>query len=134
MSSLSRMSAALAIAALGACGLSAAAGAQQATFRTGTRVVSLFTTVADAQGRLVPNLTKEDFEVFDHEKSQPVVLFDSSIQPITVIVLLDTSGSMTASIDLLKLAAEQVLLRLLPEDKARVGAFNDKIEISPRLT
>jgi VWFA-related protein len=48
--------------------------------------------------------------------------------------MLDTSGSMTASIGLLKLAAEQFLLRLLPDDKARVGAFNDKIEISPRFT
>jgi len=130
----SRFSAALVIAALGAFGLAATARGQQATFRSGTRVVSLFTTVADAQGRLVPNLTKEDFEVFDNDKPQPLVLFDNSIQPITVMVLLDTSGSMTASIGLLKLAAEQFLLRLLPEDKARVGAFNDKIEISPRLT
>ena len=47
--------------------------------------------------------------------------------------MLDTSGSMTATIDLLKAAAEQFLIRLLPEDKARVGAFNDKIEISAAL-
>ena len=39
---------------------------------------------------------------------------------------------MTLTIDLLKQAAEQFLLRLLPEDKARVGAFNDKIQINAR--
>ena len=112
-------------------------GAQQPpgpTFRTGTQVVSLFVTVADAQKRLVPDLTKEDFEIFDNEKPQLISYFDNSIHPITVVVMLDTSGSMTLSIDLLKKAAEQFLIRLLPDDKAKVGAFNDKLEISSRFT
>ena len=46
--------------------------------------------------------------------------------------MLDTSGSMTLTIDLLKQAAEQFLIRLLPDDKARVGAFNDKIQFNAR--
>jgi Ca-activated chloride channel family protein len=108
--------------------------AQQPTFKAGTQVVSLFVTVADAQKRLVPDLTKEDFEVFDNDKPQPIIYFDNSVQPITVVVMLDTSGSMTLTIDLLKQAAEQFLLRLLPDDKARVGAFNDKIQFSSRFT
>lgn len=110
------------------------AAQQQPTFRAGTQVVSIFATVLDAQKRLVPNLIKDDFEVLDNEKPQSLVIFDNEIQPITVIVMLDTSGSMTASISLLKSAAEQFLLRLLPADKGRVGAFNDKIEISSRFT
>jgi Ca-activated chloride channel homolog len=103
-------------------------------FKAGTQVVSLFVTVADAQKRLVPDLTKDDFEVFDNEKPQTLTYFDNSIHPITVIVMLDTSGSMTLTIDLLKRAAEQFLLRLLPDDKAKVGAFNDKVQISARFT
>ena len=99
---------------------------QGPTFKAGTQVVSLFVTVADAQKRLVPDLAKEDFDVFDNEKSQPITYFDNSIHPITVVVMLDTSGSMTLTIDLLKRAAEQFLIRLLPDDKAKVGAFNDK--------
>ena len=107
--------------------------AQQApTFKSGTQIVSLFVTVADAQKRLVPGLTKDDFEVFDNEKPQPLVYFDNSIHPINVVVMLDTSGSMTLTIDLLKQAAEQFLIRLLPDDKARVGAFNDKIQFNAR--
>jgi len=102
------------------------------TFKSGTQVVSLFVTVADAQKRLVPGLAKEDFEVFDNEKAQPIVYFDNSIHPINVVVMLDTSGSMTLTIDLLKQAAEQFLIRLLPDDKARVGAFNDKIQINSK--
>jgi len=107
----------------------AALGAQQQpTFRSGTQVVSLFVTVQDAQKRLVADLTQGDFEVFDNDKPQPISYFDSSIHPITVVAMLDTSGSMTLTIDLLKQAAEQFILRLLPEDRARVGAFNDKIQ------
>ena len=121
---------ATAIAALLSIGLVA----QQPTFRGGTQVVSIFTTVTDAQKRLVPSLTQDDFSVFDNEKPQPLVYFDNSIRPINVVVMLDTSGSMTLTIDLLKQAAEQFLLRLLPEDKARVGAFNDKIQFNARWT
>jgi len=87
---------------------------QGPTFKTGTQVVSIFATVTDAQKRLVPDLTQDDFTIFDNEKPQPVVYFDSSIRPINVVVMLDTSGSMTLTIDLLKQAAEQFLLRLLP--------------------
>ena len=105
---------------------------QGPTFKTGTQVVSIFATVTDQQKRLVPDLTKDDFSVFDNEKPQPVVYFDNSIRPINVVVMLDTSGSMTLTIDLLKQAAEQFLLRLLPEDRGRVGAFNDKIQFNAR--
>ncbi len=105
-----------------------------ATFKSGTQVVSLFVTVADAQKRLVPDLAIEDFEVFDNNKPQPLVFFQNEAQPITVIVMLDTSGSMTGNISLLRAAAEQFLIRLLPEDKGRVGAFNDKVEFSSGFT
>ena len=128
----------MAVAGAFAAGLSAVALAAQQPqgpiFKAGTQVVSLFVTVADAQKRLVPDLNKEDFEVFDNDKPQALTYFDNSIHPITVVVMLDTSGSMTLTIDLLKRAAEQFLLRLLPDDKAKVGAFNDKVQISARFS
>src|SRR5581483_9874973 len=96
--------------------------------------VSSFATVSDADKRLVPNLPKEDFEILDNDKPQTITVFDNRPQPITVVVMLDTSGSMTMSLDLLRAAAEQFLLRLMPSDKARVGAFNDKIQFSSRFT
>jgi Ca-activated chloride channel family protein len=108
--------------------------AQGPTFKSGTQVVSLFVTVADAARRLVPGLTQDEFQVFDNEKPQPIIFFQNEVQPITVIVMLDTSGSMTLALDLLKQAAEQFLIRLLPADKGRVGAFNDKIQFSSRFT
>src|SRR6185295_7057582 len=100
--------------------VSVALAAQEPTFRSGTEIVSLFVTVADAQGRLVPDLTKDDFEIYDNDKPQSIVYFENIVQPISVVVMLDTSGSMTGSIALLKQAAEQFLLRLLPADQGRV--------------
>src|SRR5437773_8336593 len=107
---------------------------QQPTFKSGTQIVSIFVTVQDAQKRLVANLTQNDFEVFDNDRPQTITYFDSSIHPINVVTMLDTSGSMTLTIDLLKRAAEQFVLRLLPDDKGRVGAFNDKIQFGSRFT
>ncbi|MBE3097361.1 MAG: VWA domain-containing protein, partial [Planctomycetes bacterium] len=104
------------------------AAQQTPTFRTGARVVPLFVTVTDETKRLVPNLTKDDFEILDNEKPQAISLFDNEILPITVVVMLDTSGSMTLNIDFVREGAEQFLLKMLPDDKASVGAFNDKIQ------
>jgi Ca-activated chloride channel family protein len=108
--------------------------AQSPTFRSGTRVVSIFATVTDAQKRLVPDLKQDEFEVYDNDKLQPIVLFENRIQPISVVVMLDTSLSMTGSIKLLQEAAEAFVMRLLPDDKAKVGAFNDKIQVSGAFT
>jgi len=132
MGTWKRFSIAITLAVATSAVLSAVLAAQQPTFRAGTQVVSLFVTVADAQKRLVPDLTQDDFQIFDNDKAQPVSYFDNSIHPINVVVMLDTSGSMTLTIDLLKQAAEQFVIRLLPADKARVGAFNDKIQINAK--
>ena len=115
--------------------LSGPLGAEnQPTFRTGTELVPVYVTVTDQQKRLVPDLLKEDFEILDSGKPAPIVLFDTEVQPITVVVMLDTSASMTASLDLLRAAAEQFVLRLLPHDRAKVGAFNDKIQFASDFT
>src|SRR5262249_12084060 len=98
----------------------APASAQQPpSFKSGTQIVSIFATVTDAQKRLVPDLAKEDFEVLDNDKPQPLAFFLNETQPISIVVMLDTSASMTGTIPLLRAAAEQFLIRLLPADKAR---------------
>jgi len=119
---------------LGSMLLAAVVVAQQPTFKSGTQIVSVFATVTDGQGRLVPNLVIDDFEVLDNDKVQTLVFFQNEVQPITVVVMLDTSGSMTSSIGLLKAAAEQFVIRLLPKDEGRIGAFADNIQLSARFT
>lgn len=110
------------------------AAAQEPTFRSGSRVVPSFVTVVDANNRLVTDLTKEDFEVFDNGRPQEITIFDNEVRPFTVVVMLDTSVSMTGRLNDLNSGAEQFLLRLLPHDKATVGAFNDKVEFASSFT
>jgi Ca-activated chloride channel family protein len=108
-------------------------GQQPPTFKSGTKVVSLYTTVTD-NGRLVPGLAREDFEVLDDDKPQPITVFSNEVQTITVVTMLDTSGSQSDNIKLLQAAAEQFFLRMLPGDRAQVGDFNDKIQLLSAMT
>ncbi len=104
---------------------------QPPLFRTGTELVDLYVTVTDAAGRLVPDLGQEEFAIFDDEQPQEITLFENDVRPITVVVMLDTSISTTNVMHLILGGAEQFLIRMLPDDRARVGAFNDKIEVVP---
>jgi Ca-activated chloride channel family protein len=107
---------------------------EQPIFRSAVRTVPIYATVVDSNGRLVPGLEQADFSVLDNGKPADVALFSNEPQPFTAVVMLDTSASMTANLKLLNRAAEQFLLRLLPVDKAQVGAFNDKIQLSGTFT
>ena len=106
---------------------------QTPIFRSGTEVVDLYVTATDRNGRLVPDLLQEDFVVLDEGKAQEIVLFENEVRPITVVVMLDTSASMTPSLDLLMAGAEQFIIRMLPDDRGKVGAVNDKIQILPDI-
>ena len=119
---------ALAVALCGGAVLAIPVGAQ---IRVSTQTVPLYVTVVDTAKRLVPDLQREDFEVYDNGKLQTLTNFDNKVTPISVVVMLDTSGSMTLALDLVKQAAEEFLIRMLPEDRGKVGAFNDKIEVKP---
>ena len=107
---------------------------QEPSFRVGTQIVPIYATVLDSMGRLVPDLEPEAFTVLDNGRPQEIVLFENTVTPFTVVVMMDYSASMTANLELLEQAAEQFLLRLLPEDRGQVGAFSDKIQLSGTFT
>jgi Ca-activated chloride channel homolog len=108
---------------------------QQPVFRAGTRIeVPIYATVLDSTGRLVPDLERGDFTITDDGKPVELTQFSNASQPFTAVVMLDTSASMTNNLEFLNHAAEQFLIRLLPVDRAQVGAFNDKIQLSGRFT
>jgi Ca-activated chloride channel homolog len=119
--------------ALPLCALTALAGAQTPQpFRTGSRTVAVYATVTDGSGRLVPDLTRQDFEIYDNGRLQPLTVFESAVQPISVVMFLDRSGSMQANFRLVEVAAGEFIKALRPEDKARVGSFATRIQLDPR--
>jgi VWFA-related protein len=89
-------------------------------------------TVTDQAGIQVPNLTRDDFEVYDNGKRQTITLFESGVQPITLVMMLDRSGSMMGNFNLVRSGAEQFVAQLLPGDKARIGSFANRIQVDPR--
>jgi VWFA-related protein len=104
---------------------------QQAPIRTGARTVAVYTTVTDKDGRLVPDLERDAFEIYDNGKLQPTTVFSSELQPITVVMMLDRSGSMRGNFRLVEAAAEAFVRRLRPDDKARIGSFAQRIQVDP---
>jgi len=111
--------------------LAAPVAAQKQTIKVSTDSVAVYVTVTDNERRLVADLVLEDFEVLDNAKPVNINVFENKPVPITTVVMIDTSGSITASLGLVKDGAEQFLLRLLPDDKAQVGEFSDKIKFHP---
>lgn len=124
----------LALAVLCLAGAGLAAAAQQAVFRGEGDTVRVFVTATNRDGRLVTTLVRDDFEIRDNGRPQPLVAFDSSPQPIRLVVMLDVSGSMLGNLDLLRASVEQLFSRLAPGDRARVGTFGSQIDISPAFT
>jgi Ca-activated chloride channel family protein len=122
----------LACFALASCAVAAAQ--QQPVFKGREEAVRVFATVTDRDGRLVTTLTREQFEVRDEGKPQPLTLFDNSPQPIRLIVMLDVSGSMEGNLPLLRAASEQLFTRLRPDDLARVGTFGHEVRIGGAFT
>ena len=107
---------------------------QPPVFRGASDLVRVFVTVTDREGRLVTTLARNEFEVRDEGKPQPITLFDNTPQPIRLVVMLDVSGSMTGNLQLLRAASAQLFNRLGPEDVAKVGAFGREVTVSETFT
>src|SRR5262245_47303705 len=123
----------LAFIALGFAASSAAVAAlQQATFKDVVRTVAVYATVTEPGGRLIPDLTRDDFQVDDNSKPQQLTVFANDVQPITVVMMLDRSVSRRRNFDRVEKAAEKFVEELQPADKARIGSFSNRIQVDPR--
>jgi Ca-activated chloride channel family protein len=106
--------------------------AQERPFRSVNSTVAVYATVTEAGGHLVPDLLRQDFQVFDNGKRQELTVFANDLQPITVVVMLDRSGSMQGNFHLVEEAAKTFVNDLGPDDKARIGSFAHRIQLDPR--
>ncbi len=113
------------------CGAIRVIAGQQATFKGAVRTVAIYAT-ALRDTTLVSDLQRDDFRVDDNGKLQELTQFANDIQPITVVLLLDRSGSMRANFELVEKAAETFVQDLGPRDKARIGSFSNRIQLDPR--
>ena len=96
------------------------------TLKVNVSVVSLFFNVKDKHGALMPNLTKDDFEVFEDGKPQTVKYFTPETNlPLTLGILIDSSGSQVRVLDMEKEVGGAFLKQILTDkDLAYVLDFN----------
>jgi VWFA-related protein len=126
---MSRSRFTLAVAFLGVAGVVSAR--QEAQFRSANDSVPIYATVVNRDGHLVTDLTRDDFEVLDNGRPQPLTMFTNGAQPITVVLMLDRSGSVELQFKLIEDAAAEFVRNLTPEDKVRVGSFSLWVQIDP---
>jgi Ca-activated chloride channel family protein len=115
-----------------AVALATGAGAQ--VFRGGTDLVLLNVTVQDTLGRLVPDLAREDFQVFEDGVLQTVQNFSREMEPIALSILIDTSASMDRKLATAQEAAVGFLRRLTPHDLAMIIDFDAQARIRQSFT
>jgi Ca-activated chloride channel family protein len=117
---------------LTAAGLSL--GAQQPVFRSGVDSVAIWVTVNGPNGRLVPDLQRDDFRILDDGVPVPVTVFSNEIQTITAVLMMDMSPSMYGRVQWMREAAGHFVEALAGADRAAIGSFGFEIVVNPNLT
>jgi Ca-activated chloride channel family protein len=110
---------------------------ENSSYRYGVEVdlVSLFATVHDPSGRLVTHLNEKDFILYDDGVRQNISQFSREYIPLSVLILLDTSGSMYgAKLENAKHSLIQFLRRLDHGDEAQLIAFQTRPRILQGFT
>jgi Ca-activated chloride channel homolog len=104
---------------------------QSFKFRMGVELVNVTATVTDANGRFVRGLTQDDFRVFDDDRPQPITHFSAERVPVSLGIVLDTSGSMEGEkMYAAREALDRFLFQLLaPEDEVFLYQFNTRPEL-----
>jgi len=105
-------------------------------FTADVRVVNLFATVRDKQGKIVRDLVQEDFTLEEDGHPQVIRYFSrESNLPLTLGLLVDTSGSMRRVLGQEHTASYRFLERVLTEkDQAFVIHFDREVELLQDLT
>ena len=107
------------------------------TFSTDVNVVNVFVTVRDKKGNILRDLTKDDFAIQEDGRPQTIKYFSKeSDLPLTLGLLVDTSGSMRPFIEQERAASYRFFDQVLREDKdqAFVIHFDSEVELLQDLT
>jgi Ca-activated chloride channel family protein len=134
---IARCAAALAVAGSVAWVSHLRLGAQDGfRFRSGVELVNVAVTVTDRSGRFVAGLTPADFTVYDNEQSVEITHFSADRVPVSVGIVLDTSGSMAGDkIDRARTSIERFLDQLDdPEDEVFLYGFASDVRLIQEWT
>ena len=105
-------------------------------FKSQVNVVNIFFNVKDKHGMLIPNLTKDDFQVSEDGKPQTIKYFSAEAdQPLTLGIMIDTSASQTRVLDIEQSSCAEFLRAVLrPKDLAFVINFDVDVDLDQDFT
>jgi Ca-activated chloride channel family protein len=129
-----RSSAALFIALISTTNLTPRGIAQDATFTTNTRLVILPAIVQDKAGHLITNLTQGQFQVFEDGTQQPIKLFKREDVPVSLGIIIDSSGSMRPKREGVESAALTLVRDSNKADEVFIVNFNDEAYLDADFT
>src|SRR5260370_40850086 len=102
--------------------------------RVDTTLVLVPVTVTDAPNRYVLGLEKQDFHVFEDSAEQKIKQFSGEDAPLSVGVIVDTSGSIGDKLDIRREAVMQFLKTMNAEDEAFLVEFSDRAQLVVGVT
>ncbi len=106
-----------------------AAGIEAVQFTSGVSLVEVYATVTDAQGQPITGLTAANFQVAEDGVPQPVTTFVAGEFPLSIVIVIDRSFSMSGvRLNLARQAARQFVSALRPDDEVMVLAAGSEIE------
>src|ERR1017187_427455 len=91
-------------------------------------------TVTDPMNRLVTGLEKEDFQVYENNKEQPIRTFAAEDAPVSIGIIFDLSGSMSSKLIPARESILQFIKTANPQDEFFVIGFNDRPELIEDFT
>src|SRR5215467_6371468 len=112
-------------------GLFSPGGAQdEGKVKIKTELINIDVVVKDAYGKRVPDLKKEDFEIYEDGVLQEIADFKPAPHPLRLILLFDTSVSMGANFPGIKDEAVKLVESLNQLDEIMIGAFDVDLQWS----
>ncbi len=99
------------------------------TIRLTVEMVSLPVVVSDRNGRRVTNLTKDDFQVYEDGVLQDIAGFGLTDEPISLVLAIDTSGSVEGQLGRMQDEAIKFVNLLHPDDSVAIMSFAEDVQL-----
>jgi Ca-activated chloride channel family protein len=107
---------------------------QEATFRTDTRLVVLNVSVFDRDGKVVRDLGRSAFTIYENGEKQTLKVFRQDDVPISLGLIIDTSASMTDKRERVASATLAMVKASNPEDEVFIINFNESAVLAKDFT
>src|SRR6266568_2151053 len=98
------------------------------SFSVSVNLIKVPLSVFDEDGNMVQSLRREDFRLYENGVPQQIRSFGLDRNPVSVVLVVDTSGTVEKELKKIKEAAESLAFALSPEDRISIVSFSDDVQ------